>query len=167
LTDDDTITFEVLGIPAPQGSKSVFVNPKTGKPILADANPKKLKEWRTVVAEAAQVAIADSVQHTTLTEPVTVRMIFRFPAVKSDPDRVVHIVKPDVDKLIRSTLDALVHGGLLADDSQVFSVQATKAYCRDTDQGAPGATIVIHPYGDWEQKARAVAKEMRLTQNKG
>ena len=48
--------------------------------------------------------------------------------------------KPDIDKLLRSTLDALGEAGLWADDSQVVHVQSSKDYA---DDRPPGALIKV------------------------
>ena len=37
-----------------------------------------------------------------------------------------HSVKPDIDKIVRATLDGLVAGGALRDDSRVASLVAEK-----------------------------------------
>jgi Holliday junction resolvase RusA-like endonuclease len=36
--------------------------------------------------------------------------------------------RPDLDKLIRSTIDAVALGGLIGDDAQVIEVRARKVY---------------------------------------
>ena len=50
-------------------------------------------------------------------------------------------VKPDLDKLIRATLDGLADGGLIVHDQRVAQVTAAKRYAIS---GEPtGATITI------------------------
>lgn len=50
--------------------------------------------------------------------------------------------KPDIDKLLRSTLDGLGEAGIWGDDAQVVSVLATKLYvCPAFTR--PGARIVV------------------------
>jgi crossover junction endodeoxyribonuclease RusA len=55
--------------------------------------------------------------------------------------------RPDLDKLLRSTLDALVDGGAIADDSRVVEVSAAKAYpCGHLDAlDTPGAVLTLTP----------------------
>jgi hypothetical protein len=49
--------------------------------------------------------------------------------------------KPDLDKVLRSTLDALGEAGCYRDDSQVVAVEAQKAYCEPGE--LPGATLQL------------------------
>ncbi len=49
--------------------------------------------------------------------------------------------KPDLDKLIRSTLDGLTDAGILADDSYVACLTAQKVYANDPAE--VGASITI------------------------
>lgn len=49
--------------------------------------------------------------------------------------------KPDLDKLTRATLDAMVTAGTIADDARVCSLHASK---REV-VGATGATIRVVP----------------------
>lgn len=48
--------------------------------------------------------------------------------------REMPIVKPDIDKLCRATLDGLVDAGALTDDSHIVDLTATKRYA---DGGLP------------------------------
>jgi predicted secreted protein len=47
-----TVHFTVLGKPQPAGSKSAYLNPKTGKLNVTDSN-KKSRPWKQQVAGAA------------------------------------------------------------------------------------------------------------------
>ena len=49
-------------------------------------------------------------------------------------------MKPDIDKLQRSTLDALGEAGVWRDDSQVVDIRAWKSYA---DNETPGAVITV------------------------
>jgi Holliday junction resolvase RusA-like endonuclease len=48
--------------------------------------------------------------------------------------------RPDLDKLIRSTIDALVLGALIQDDAQVIEIRARKVY-----SSAQGVRIKVEP----------------------
>lgn len=127
--------FEVVGLPAPQGSKSVFKNRKTGQ-ILVTESSKKVKPWREAVKKAAELAARGF----TIDGPVSVRITFMLPRPKSHfgtgrnagklkksaPES--HTVMPDLDKLVRSTLDALTSAGVWKDDAQVMSITTRKIY---------------------------------------
>ncbi len=119
------ITFFVAGVPAPQGSTRAFV--VKGRPIITHSN-RNTKEWRQRIATEAQalgVPCTDG--------PVVVRLTFNMPRPKSLPKKVsYHTKKPDIDKLARAVLDGIT-GILIRDDSQVWSLSATKTYARAID----------------------------------
>lgn len=52
----------------------------------------------------------------------------------------------DVDKLARNLLDALVDGGVLADDARVVDLHGRKRHCRPGEK--PGAVILVRPMSD-------------------
>ena len=80
--------------------------------------------------------------------PVFVSYLFVLPSTqKSRSHRakrgfdLAHSTKPDLDKLIRSTNDALVQGGLIADDSRIVGMMAEKRYA--VVGASTGAKIVV------------------------
>ncbi|MHC9884102.1 RusA family crossover junction endodeoxyribonuclease [Corynebacterium diphtheriae] len=125
------IEFDVKGIPAPQGSKNAY---RRGNRIVLVESSKKVPAWREAVALEAKKHCAQQIDG-----PVFVGMIFRLPRPKSLPKKVIHMVKkPDLDKLIRSTCDAL-SGVAYIDDNQIT---AQKIY---TPKGTPpGCHITIN-----------------------
>lgn len=137
----DSVTFNVIGVPHPQGSKSAFVVGK--RAVVVDGSSAsgraKHKVWRTLVAEEAQIVAED--RGGPFVGPVAVHIEFRLPSVKSDPYRVLHITKPDIDKLGRSCLDSMVDGGLIKDDSLVYSLRMVKLYA--VGLAHAGATIAV------------------------
>ena len=86
---------------------------------------KKVKPWREAV-------VAETIKHVacTMTEPVEIALVFYLPKPKT-VKRVFPSVKPDLDKLIRSTFDGLTTGGLYSDDALVIAVSASKEYATD------------------------------------
>jgi len=121
------VIFAVLGLsPAPQGSKRHVGG---GRMVESSA---KVKPWREAVrSEAIATGLAISA------EPIYLHLLFRFRRPKghwnakgelkpSAPKTVV--TRPDLDKLCRSTLDALT-GTLFHDDAQVAFLVASKEYC--------------------------------------
>lgn len=146
MSDLDTTTtteasFRVLGVPAPQGSKTAVV--RGGKPRLLEGGSTKGREahqaWRTAVGwEARAAAQRDGA----LPEdaPLTVVLAFFMPKPQSRPKKAVWADrKPDLDKLIRATVDGLADGGLLAHDSRIVSVTASKRYA---EIGEPTGALV-------------------------
>jgi hypothetical protein len=62
--------------------------------------------------------------------PVEIALVFYLPKPKT-VKREWPSVKPDLDKLIRSTFDGLTTGGLYTDDALVVAVSASKEYGTD------------------------------------
>lgn len=135
------LSFRVHGTPAPQGSKR-----HVGNGIMVESS-KRVKPWRQDVKHAALGALTDRLEG-----PVLVRVTFYLPrprahygtgrnAARLKPAApTYHEKRPDLDKLLRSTLDALGEAGVWRDDSQVTEVQAVKRY---TDTTPPGAHITV------------------------
>jgi Holliday junction resolvase RusA-like endonuclease len=133
-----TVSFVVIGTPAPQGSKT-----KWG----SEDNP-RTRPWRAAVAAAAYDARVDYTA-SEIVDPVTVTARFYFPRPKAHyrtgryagelkPSAPVYCsTTPDLDKLERAVGDAL-KGVLLRDDSQIVHWDTWKLY------GAPArAEITI------------------------
>jgi crossover junction endodeoxyribonuclease RusA len=137
------ITFDIPGIPAPQGSKRHL-----GNGILVESS-KRLKPWRTDVREAARAAIANDWP---FDAAFSLTITFRYPRPKSHlrtngtlkPSAPPHLTTRtgDIDKLCRSILDALT-GVLYLDDSQIISLFAAKRYTIAPE--LPGALVTINP----------------------
>ena len=137
------LIFNVLGTPAPQGSKIARVS-KNGKPYVQEQNAQAQKNWRQDVLAAASDARKAAFLDT-FTGPVFVDIEFRMPRPPSVSvrKRPYPAVKPDGDKLQRNTWDALVQAGVILDDALVVNWRASKRYATDDPSGAPGATIRV------------------------
>jgi len=137
---DQRLTIEVAGLPAPQGSKTIY------RGRLVEASGEKLKKWRKAIAEEC----AKHSDSNIFLGPVEVEIDFYLPRPASvkQAKRPFPIVPPDVDKLSRACLDGIGQGpsgksgdGVIwGDDSQVISLIARKHYADDRD---PGAIIQI------------------------
>lgn len=135
------LQFRVYGLPAQQGSKSV--NRKTGR--MFEQGQKTLYPWRKAVTEATKYAMAMN-GFTMLEGPVHAHIIFYFPrpgyhfgtgrnAGVLKPDMPLYkVTKPDVDKLVRSTFDALTIAKVWKDDSLAVKLTTSKVF--DTLSGA-------------------------------
>jgi Holliday junction resolvase RusA-like endonuclease len=124
------ISYFVEGEPAPQGSKTGKV--VNGRVIMWEASA-KVKPWRTAVALQTQAYRASkwpNAEQWTIKTPVEITLIFHLPKPKS-VKRDFPSVKPDLDKLIRSTFDGLTTGGLYEDDALVIALSASKIYSTD------------------------------------
>lgn len=142
----------VHGIPAPQGSKR-----HVGRGVLVESSA-AVRPWRDAVrAEAAQVIATAVGWDVGRLDPVELDAVFTVarPAghyrtgkhsaelKPSAPEQPVG--RPDLDKLVRSTLDALTDAGVFVDDARVVELSAVKVYpgghldALDT----PGAVLTI------------------------
>ncbi|MGW1001739.1 RusA family crossover junction endodeoxyribonuclease [Streptomyces sp. NPDC002520] len=141
----------VHGTPGPQGSKT-----RNAAGALYESSA-KVKPWREAVKSAALDALAHDETWQPLREAVRLEVVFTLPRPKhhfgtgrnagvakpSAPQFPVG--KPDTDKLLRSTQDALKDAGVLLDDSVVTDTVAAKRYvltAADT-LSHPGAVIRV------------------------
>lgn len=138
-----TLTLRVYGTPYPQGSKTAYV--RNGRAVVVEGSSKKgragHKEWRAAVTTAAAQAVDDEPSWP-LYDYAAVSIVFYMPRPKSAAKKIAHTTKPDLDKLVRAVLDALVDGGVLRDDSIVQTLAARKVY--ETKNEPVGAHILIY-----------------------
>ena len=142
-----SVEIRVIGLPAPQGSKRLIGHTKAGRGILVESSA-KVKPWREAVLYAALEAFnPGAYRECCIRGPVDVEMIFTLPKPKSAPKtrRTWPDKKPDVDKLCRSTADALVDAGAIEDDARIVHLFAAKVFPGEHPDalGVPGAVIHI------------------------
>jgi Holliday junction resolvase RusA-like endonuclease len=140
LSVGPSMSFEVVGDPAPQGSKSYKGRTKAGKPILAESSA-KVKPWRQDVVAAALAAIGAH-EWVKLDGPVLLDITFFLPRPVSAPKRVrLPFRRPDLSKLVRSTEDALTTAGVYADDARITDLHVRKRFA----VAWTGALITVSP----------------------
>jgi len=144
------ISFDVRGIPVPQGSARAFVAGGKAR-VVTGATHGPLADWRHAIATEARAAVSGA----PLLGPVRVQLVFRFPRPQSHylpagarrpkpelrldaPELMVS--RPDADKIARAGLDALT-GVLYRDDSQVAELRVTKRYA-GSEEG-PGVYVSV------------------------
>lgn len=131
------VSFFVPGVPVPQGSKNAGV--RNGRAFMYEAN-KKHKPWRKQIQDAAEQYRGAFAGET----PVHIEETYVFerpPSVK--PSKRPHMcVKPDLDKLERSTGDSVSAAKVWQDDSRVVSRFSQKLY-EDETHLPLGAHITI------------------------
>ena len=143
------IKFTVYGCPAPQGSK---VKTRWG---MREDNP-RTGTWREAVKQAVLMAypLATRADSVLIRGPVVVHVVFTMPRPKSAKKGALPDKKPDVDKLLRSTFDAMTEMGCWEDDSRVVCVSAWKVfplqrtstvnhYQYVTGLEIPGAAVIV------------------------
>lgn len=140
----DWFKFTVIGTPAPQGSKK-----HVGRGIMVESS-KHLKPWREAVVYAAREAMS-GMDAPLFDEPVSVILSFTLPKPASAPKRrqTWPSRKPDIDKLARSTLDALTTAGVLADDARVVRLYAMKDFPNEGQYplDVPGVVVMVRRLG--------------------
>jgi Holliday junction resolvase RusA-like endonuclease len=149
------VTIEVAGTPAPKGSARAFMtrgpNPRA---VLASGSSAigrvKIKAWEQAVREAANLhpMVRGRSSPVFVDVPLHVSMVFRMarpaghwrkagglkPSAPPFP-----AVKPDLDKLVRATADALT-GSVYDDDARIVLKVSSKIYAMP---GTEGATIAV------------------------
>jgi Holliday junction resolvase RusA-like endonuclease len=156
------VLFHVVGTPKGMGSKSAFVVRTKGGGVRAvvtdavdkgDAGQAKVA-WQDAVTAAALMAAPS----TPLQGAVRVELVFRlrrptgqlYPPGHKREGQVRGNApawpagKPDVDKLVRATLDAVKVAGVYQDDARVVHLQARKEYA-EPGGAPPGCTCWVVP----------------------
>jgi len=138
------LTFDVLGRPAPQGSKKSIGNNRFIE------SSKYLPAWRSAVKIAAQSAV-NVHGWERLSGPCELEVMFYLerPKTVSTAKRPQATVPPDLDKLIRGVGDSLT-GVAYDDDSQVIRMLAWKMYA---DTREPGCFIRVAPLSQFDNSA--------------
>lgn len=178
------ITLEVLGTPAPKGSARAFFRPGMKHAVMAptgsDANRRNQRAWDAAVRDQALLAVGDG-RIVFVQIPIRVAIVFRMlrpgghyskatgkllasaPAFPSS--------KPDIDKLARTTLDAMT-GSIFDDDSRVASLHLDKIFAEPGREGATiaVAALVLQRHDDELARVRRVGQtppEHNLDQDQG
>lgn len=98
-------------------------------------NPRTAAAWK---AEVKAVFMGGS--SNPLTGPVCLQVCFFMPRPKKmksgEIGLIPHVKKPDLDNLLKSTMDAMTEAGVWRDDAQVFALAAGKWYGRGSRTGA-------------------------------
>lgn len=125
--------IDVVGIPAPQGSKKSIGNNRFVE------TSKKLPAWRKAVKEAA-LKVLETEQK--IEGPVWLELDFFVPRPKtiSKEQRPWPITPPDSSKLLRAVEDSLTDAGVWVDDSYVVDVHVREFYA---DRREPGCAIRV------------------------
>ena len=138
------ITFDVVGRPAPQGSKKSIGNNRFVE------SSKFLPAWRNAVKIAAEQAVMENMW-ARVSGPVELEVMFYLdrPSTVSVTKRPSPTVPPDLDKLIRAVQDSLT-GVVYDDDSQIIRVLAWKVYA---DTREPGAFVRVNELSQFHNVA--------------
>lgn len=144
--------LEVRGTPGPKGSsRALLIRGRAiNVPSGSDANRRAIKSWDVSVRTAAAQKLGPITTPRYVAQALKVILVFRLARPGGHWGRrglkpsapAVPRGKPDLDKLVRSTLDALI-GSVIDDDARIVEVRASKIYAAP---GNEGATIMIAPF---------------------
>lgn len=141
-----TLSFRVLGVPVPQGSKSASV--VNGRAVMREQKGKVLHNWREAVANAAKEAMAGFPPYD---GALQLNVVFVMPRPKSARKGAVwHTAKPDSDKLLRALGDSLTMAGVIRDDARLARISVSKVLA-DPAEPWTGADIEIHQLANGER----------------
>lgn len=129
-----TVMGEPKGQPRPKatmrGRRAGVYDPETAKPWKEAV----IMEWNRARGRE-------------LSGPLAIVVVFTFRPPKSSPNREgYHTQKPDLDNLLKSTMDALTDAGAWKDDTQVAEVLSRKQWGRNA-----GAHIEINQIKETEK----------------
>ena len=102
---------------------------------LVEAQSANLKKWRKAIADACQPFSGENIH----LGPVRLEVDFFLerPKTVTQAKRLLPIVPPDLDKLVRGVGDGIGQSGMIwGDDSQVVELVARKFYADEREQGA-------------------------------
>jgi Holliday junction resolvase RusA-like endonuclease len=151
----------VPGQPVPQGSKTAFVNKKTGRPVVVDKDV-RLPQWRMKITAHAIDRQAEIMHthphlyaHLPFSGPIGIRVDFIMPRPKGHygTGKNADTLKPsapkypasmpEADKLLRAVFDAITDAQVWKDDGQVVWCQVAKHYEGPSWPGGVGVHITL------------------------
>ena len=148
------IQIDVLGKPAPKGSARAFYKAGMKRAVIVKDNSEKQKAWDGAVRESAADAVGQVEAPPFVDRALAVTITFAMarpgghwgkgkragqliPSAPAFPRG-----KPDIDKLARTTLDALT-GIVFDDDSRIVRLVLAKQYALP---GREGARIIVEEW---------------------
>jgi Holliday junction resolvase RusA-like endonuclease len=126
------IRFFIPGKPEPKGRPRFTRSGRTYTPL-------KTQEWENTVGLTA-------IQHkpTELwTGPIACGLVFQLPKPLKHPKKKIlrHIVKPDLDNVIKAILDAM-EGIIFKGDQQIYRLYTEKIFFADTEVNARAKMLI-------------------------
>lgn len=117
------VKFTVPGIPRPKGSTVSFMASNSDK-VITKQDSKHLAQW---VKDCRWLARLAGVRQAPANAAVILTCDYVLKPSKHAKTREDALTRPDTDKLLRATLDALT-GVAYPDDQQVVRISASKRY---------------------------------------
>jgi len=137
MPGERSIAFYVKGAPIPQGSLTAHATKRKDGTLFAAVHypsGSKLHAWRREISKAARAEWGDHMTY----HPVRLQLIYWMKRplshyrtvemlLRPGYERLSHETTPDLDKLVRATMDALTDV-IYEDDKQVVEIVAHKLY---------------------------------------
>ena len=146
-TPSSSLTFTVLGKPAPQGSKR-----HVGRGVMVESS-KRCKPWRQDVRHTA-LDLRPEGWYANMDAAIALSVVFVFARPKSHfrangqlkPSAPAHCTGRigDVSKLVRAVEDAMT-GIIYNDDAQIISLIAHRRFANDREQPCAIITVTALP----------------------
>ena len=131
-------TWHVFGEPRPQPRPRAY---RRGA-HAGVYNPKSSNRWKEQIKNA--IAAAGGPEEP-LGGVIELTLLFRLPRPKSHYTKdgeallpeapTAHTQTPDIENLVKAVMDAMVDMGVMADDSQVVRLIASKSWCQPLESG--------------------------------
>jgi len=130
-----TIDLAIYPPPTHQAALRILKNKATGKMFVGKMQKSSAKKWcveaEMLMRQARKAQAVDTIQ-----DAVTVSVCFNYAHTEDSKRRAKRLnlpfvpkrTRPDLDNLAKSTLDALVAAGWLADDNQIVELQLSKRH---------------------------------------
>jgi Holliday junction resolvase RusA-like endonuclease len=130
-----TIQFDIPGIAFPQPRPRITI--RNGHAWAYESE--RVRPWKQAVEISTRINLTKSVFYSEV--PVYLKLAFWLPRPKSLPKKIDrHVKRPDLDNVIKSTVDAMTRAGAWKDDSQIYKLTAEKLYA---PEGGECCTVII------------------------
>lgn len=101
--------------------------------------PTTAQGWKEIVMQEAASLAGQQIEG-----PIALGISFILPRPKAHKKETFVATKPDLDNLLKATMDALTDRVVWRDDAQIAEVHVSKAY--ESTDALPGAVIEIYRF---------------------
>jgi crossover junction endodeoxyribonuclease RusA len=127
--------LSVSGIPKPQPRPKATIRGRHAGVYT----PRTAQGWKEIIIQrATEVSLAGG----QIEGVIALKIAFVLPRPKAHKKETYVTTKPDIDNLLKSTMDALTDCAVWRDDSQLAEVHMSKVY--QSELVGPGAVIEIY-----------------------
>lgn len=143
------LTIEISGItPEAKGSKSAVMwgdRPGLIESGTTESRARK-RAWQNTVEKAAWAEAARVGLDSPMDGPLTVVCLFRMPKPQRPKFPAAPATRPDVDKILRCTLDGL--NPVIVDDARIVDIHASQVWADSPEQAGAVISVAEFPEAD-------------------